>query len=157
VPSMLSVGLLGAAAVFVLLGAVVLRRARAGRAAGDAFLAGSRGTWARVVDLHEKYPPRPDASSMPTYFPVVSFVLPDGREVEGEVMIGGRPAPARVGSTVEVRYDPDDPHRVVLAHGMATVGGLGCFATGLAVALWIVAAVALAVWTLLVLVLRVPA
>jgi hypothetical protein len=148
--------LLGSAVVLFVLSGVFVRDARRARVSGAAFLRSAEGAQAEVVDMREKYPPRADSEQMPSYFPVVAFDLPDGRRVESEVMIGARPAPARVGASVEVRYDPADPRRVVLAHGMATVGTAGCFATGLGVTLGVVGAFVVVLWVLLKVVLRLP-
>jgi len=153
---MVTAALLGAALVLFALGGLFVRNARRGRSSGAAFLRSAATTRAQVVDMREKYRPRADSEQMPAYFPVVAFDLPDGRRVESEVMIGARPAPARIGATVEVRYDPADPRRVVLAHGMATVGSAGCFATGLGVTLWVVGVFVVLLWVLLKVVLRVP-
>jgi hypothetical protein len=153
----LTVALLGPAVVMCVLGWIFLRNARRARGAGAAFLRVAVAARAEVVDVREKYRPRAESDSMPSYFPVVVFRLPDGRVVESEVLGGARPAPARVGDTVEVRYDPADPRRVTLARGMATLGAAGCFTTGLAVALWMVGGFLVVVWVLLVLVLKVPA
>jgi Protein of unknown function (DUF3592) len=153
----LTVALLVPAVVMCVLGWVFLRSARRARGAGAAFLRDAVTARADVVDVREKYRPRAESDSMPSYFPVVVFTLPDGRVVESEVMVGARPAPARVGDRVEVRYDPVDPRRVTLARGLASLGAAGCFATGLAVALWLVGGFLAALWVLLVLVLKVPA
>jgi hypothetical protein len=154
---MVTGALLGAALVLFVLSWLVLRNARRDQRAGEAFLRSAVATQAQVVDLHERYRPRGgDSQQMPSYFPVVAFALPDGRPVESEVMVGARPAPARIGATVEVRYDPADPRRVVLAHGMATPRVAGCFATALAVALGGVGAFAVLLWALLKVVLKVP-
>jgi Protein of unknown function (DUF3592) len=153
---MVTAALLGAAVVLFALGWLFVRNARRDRTSGEAFLRSATATQAQVVDMREKYRPRADSQQMPSYFPVVAFDLPDGRRVESEVMIGARPAPARIGATVEVRYDPADPRRVVLARGRATVGRAGCFATGLGVTLWVVGAFVVVLWVLLEVVLKVP-
>ena len=148
--------LLGAVLLLLAVGWVVIGRARRSAASGAYFLRTAASARADVVDVRERYARRARSEAMPTYFPVVAFALPDGRMVESEVMVGARPKPARVGASVEVRYDPADPRRVVLARGMATVGAVGCFATGLGVAFWVLAAVLLMVWVLLKLVLQMP-
>jgi hypothetical protein len=154
---MVTGALLGAALVLLAASWLMLRNARRERRAGEAFLRSAAATRAEVVDVHEKYRPRGgDSQDMPSYFPVVAFDLPDGRRVESEVMVGARPAPARVGATVEVRYDPADPRRVVLAHGMATPRVAGCFATGLGVVLGGVGVFVVLLWVLLKVVLKVP-
>jgi uncharacterized protein DUF3592 len=64
----------------------------------------------------------------PHYRPVVKFTTLDGREVEAESMLAANPAPARVGDTVRVFYDPGDPRRIQLD----TAGGRGgCLAFAL--------------------------
>jgi hypothetical protein len=153
----LSLALLLAALVLCVVGWVLTRSARRQRASGEALLHDARDARATVVEVRERYRPRPDSDSMPTYFPVVSFPLPDGRLVEAEVLVGARPSPARKGSSVEVRYDPADPRRVVLAHGLATFGAASCFATGLGLVFWAAGGAVLLLWVLLVLVLRLPA
>jgi Protein of unknown function (DUF3592) len=64
----------------------------------------------------------------PHYRPVVTFPMPDGREVEAESRFAGNPAPARVGDTVRVFYDPKDPTRIQID---TAVGRGGCLAFGL--------------------------
>lgn len=62
------------------------------------------------------------------HFPVVRFTLPDGHEVETEVMSGSNPAPAHTGETVTVLYDPRQPTRARIdgfwADGTLVVGAL---------------------------------
>lgn len=152
---MLTPVLLGAALVVFATAWSTTRSARGTRSAGDAFLRRARPARARVVDIRERS--RVRAQQLPTYFPVVVFDLPDGGVVESEVLFGARPSPARVGETVEVRYDPDDPRRVALAGGMATAGSTSAFTLGLAVVLWSLGGVVVLLWVLLTLVLRVPA
>lgn len=153
---MVTAALLGAAVVLFALSWLFLRNARRDRISGKAFLGSAATAQAEVVDIREKYRPRGESDQMPAYFPVVAFDLPDGRRVESEVMIGARPSPARVGATVEVRYDPGDPRRVVLARGMATIGTAGCFTTGLGVTLGLVGAFVVLLWVLLKVLLKVP-
>jgi len=153
---MLTVALLGAALVVFAVAGLTTRSARATRSAGDAFLRGACLAQARVVDMRERSRAR-SSDQLPTYFPVVAFDLPDGGVVESEVLFGARPAPARLGDTVEVRYDPDDPRRVALARGMATAGSASAFTLGLAVVLWTLGGVVVLLWVLLKVVLRVPA
>ena len=152
---MLTPALLGAALVVFAAAWLTTRSARSGSARGAAFLGRSLPAQARVVDLRERS--RVRSQQLPSYFPVVTFDLPDGGVVESEVLYGARPAPARVGETVEVRYDPEDPRRVALAHGTATAGSTSAFAVGLAVVLWTLGGVVVLLWVLLKLVLRVPA
>ncbi len=64
----------------------------------------------------------------PHYRPVVKFTTSDGREVQAESRVAGNPAPARVGDTVGVFYDPEDPTRIQLD---TAVGRGGCLAFAL--------------------------
>ena len=49
-----------------------------------------------------------------SWFPVLRFATADGRHVDTEAMYGQSPRPARVGDTVAVLYDPEDPTRAAL-------------------------------------------
>ncbi len=162
---MLSALLLGIAVVLYA-AAFWFGRARSRRAHRDTeFLTSSVTAHAEVIEMREQTRSSPAFRSsvdMPNtfattdYFPVVRFTLPDGRQVTAMTLRGAHPAPARVGDTVEVRYDPADPRRVVLAHGLAGIGAGSCLSTLLVVALFGMATLVLLVWVLFKLVLRVP-
>lgn len=142
----------------VAVGAGLVFGVRGGRQRSDAsaFTASARTATAEVTDLrlrHQRYNREHDDGF---WLPVVRFTLPDGRVVEAETLTGSMPAPARVGEQVEVRYDPEDPRRVNLAHGLAQPGNLGCLTTALAVGLVGVGLVILAGWFLLTQVIEIP-
>jgi Protein of unknown function (DUF3592) len=67
-------------------------------------------------------------TSGPHYRPVVRFTTADGREIQAESRFASNPAPAHVGDTVRVFYDPRDPERIQLD---TAVGRGGCLAFGL--------------------------
>lgn len=112
----------------------------------------------RVMFLEERFTEnRVETSDMPAYFPVVDFTTARGEQVRAMVLIGARPAPARIGEEVHLRYDPADPSRVLLASGgMASPAGLGCFGTLFAAAFWALGGLVVLVWAFLKLLLRVP-
>jgi len=148
---------LAAAAVCIGFGTWTIVRGRQGRQAGQVFKVTARTARAEVTELRLKYgySGNVDGGSG-AFFPVVRFTLPDGRVVEAETMTGAHPAPARVGKTVQVRYDPDNPHRVSLAKGMAQPGNVGTFQVGMGCAIIAVGALVLGFWALIVLVLEIP-
>jgi len=117
-------------AFFVVAGVAVLVAARRRSRAWKRFLGSSQVTQAQVLDLRVHHP-RHDVD--PIFVPVVRFPLLDGRMVEAETMSGSRPAPARRGDVVMVRFDPEDPSRVSLADGLATPAAGGCVLAGLGV------------------------
>lgn len=126
------------------------------RAEASTFAASARTTTAEVTGLrlrHQRYNRQHDDGF---WLPVVRFTLSDGRVVEAETMTGSMPAPAQVGEVVEVRYDPDDPSRVNLAHGLAQPGNLGCLTTILAAGFLGVGLLVVAVWFLLTQVVGLP-
>lgn len=162
---MLTALLLGIAVLFYA-AAFWFLRVQGGRSRRDtAFLASSQPARAEVIEMREqtRSSPRfhssvdmPNTFAPTDYFPVVRFALPDGQQVSAMTLRGAHPAPARVGDTVEVRYDPADPRRVVLAHGLAGMGAGNCITTLLVVALFGMATLVVLVWVLFKLVLRVP-
>jgi len=48
------------------------------------------------------------------YYPVVQFVTPDEQEITVKGSTGSRPAAYHVDESVEVLYDPDDPHHAYI-------------------------------------------
>ena len=77
-------------------------RARASRATGV------------VTELRKRWDHSTgDSGSTLRYYPVVSFDLPDGRQVETETP-GASPPPAKEGAQVNVLYDPDSPTNAVI-------------------------------------------
>jgi len=95
---------------------------RAGRAAGT------------VTEVHSRWVGMRYEDRSLLHFPVVRFTLPDGHEVETEVVSGSNPAPARTGETVTVLYDPRRPARArvdgfwadgtLVTAGLVIMGGL---------------------------------
>lgn len=111
----------------------------------------------RVLFLEERYTEnRVESTDLPTYFPVVNFTTAQGEQVRATVLIGARPAPARAGEDIHLRYDPADPQRVVMATGMASAATMGCFGTLFAAAFWVLGGLVVLVWAFLKLLLRVP-
>jgi hypothetical protein len=148
--------LLVAAAVSAAAGVYFLTWGARGRRTAAAFQRTAVGTTAEVTDLRLRHQSHNREHDDGYWVPVVRFALPDGRIVETETRVGSMPAPARVGETVEVRYDPDDPRRVDLRHGAARSGSLGCLWSGLGAGALLLAAVLLVAWFLLARVLGVP-
>ncbi|MFJ4208716.1 DUF3592 domain-containing protein [Paenarthrobacter sp. NPDC089675] len=96
------------------------------------------------------------SSRMEAFFPVVRFNTQEG-VVEAEVLVGAKPAPAKVGQQVRVHYDPDNPRAVLLAQGgMASPGALGCFGWALSIGLAGMAVVCLLFWFVLKVLLNFP-
>ena len=166
----LTLVLLGLAVIFVALGVVFSRSGSHKRHWDAGFRGRAMRATAQVTAVNEVNTNSPgyvtdvvpggdDAlgTGMPTYFfPVVSFTTADGSRVEHQVLAGARPAPAKTGQSVEVLYDPADPAKVMLAHGLATARTngviLGCLGAGLIG----FAVLLILVWVLLVVVLNVP-
>lgn len=134
--------------------ATVVRGRRQSSRAAD-FVRAAAVAEAEVTDLRLKYDQRM-ADRPGVFHPVVRFALPDGRRVEAETLVGAHPAPARTGQRVTVRYDPEDPRRVVLADGMAGAGSVGCFRTAFGIGLVAVGLFFVLFWLLLAVVLEVP-
>jgi hypothetical protein len=148
--------LLVAAAVAAAAGVYFLTWGARGRRTATAFQRTAVGATAEVTELRLRHQSHNREHDDGYWVPVVRFALPDGRVVETETLVGSMPAPARVGETVEVRYDPDDPRRVDLRHGAARSGSLGCLWSALGAGGLLLAAVLLVAWFLLVRVLGVP-
>ena len=77
-------------------------------------------------------------------FPLLRFTTLDGQGVETEAFAGSTPAPAKVGQTVKVLYDPNEPRRArietaidtsALLSGCFIVMGILLFISGIAIAL----------------------
>jgi hypothetical protein len=64
-------------------------------------------------------------NSGPVYRPVVTFTTADGRVVRAESRVGTNPAPAKVGETVAIFYDPSNPERIQLDTAAGRRGCLG--------------------------------
>ena len=139
-----------------LTGAFFLWRGRLVRRADAGFVGRSVVTTAEVTDLRLLDNNQWDGERQRAWYPVVRFALPDGQVVEAQTVYGADPAPTRPGRTEPVRYDPEDPTRVVLARGATRPGTLGWMFTALGVAGILAGLVALGVWALFVLVLGVP-
>ena len=69
------------------------------------------------------------------YCPVVEFSLPSGETIRFTSDFGSRPASHQIGQSVDVRYDPADPHKAEILSGMSTwlvpailvfMGGVAC-------------------------------
>jgi hypothetical protein len=54
------------------------------------------------------------------YCPVVEFNAPPGQTIRFTSDFGSRPAGHRVGQSVNVRYDPNDPQKAEIESGMTT-------------------------------------
>jgi hypothetical protein len=141
--------------LLVVLGTSTVARGRRQSAGAADFVSRAVVTEAEVTDLRLKYDQRM-ADRPGVFHPVVRFALPDGRRVEAETLVGAHPAPARPGQRVPVRYDPQDPERVVLAKGLAGAGSVGCMRTAFGVALAGVGLFFVLFWFLLAVVLEVP-
>ncbi len=102
-----------------------------------------------VTDLRLRHQTHNQEHDDGYWVPVVRFVLPDGRQVEAETLVGSMPAPAKVGDRVPVRYDPADPHRVNLSAGRAQPASLGCLWTTLGSVLVGLGLLVLLVWVVL--------
>ncbi|MGN6576057.1 MAG: DUF3592 domain-containing protein [Nocardioides sp.] len=151
------VPVLVAGALAMLAGAFFWWRGWLIRRADSGFVGRSVATTAEVTDLRLLDTNSWDGERETVWFPVVRFALPDGRVVEAQTVYGADPAPTRPGRTEPVRYDPDDPTRVMLARGGTRPGTLGVMFTVLGVAGILVGLLAVGTWVLFVLVLRVPA
>jgi hypothetical protein len=141
----------------MLAGGFFLWRGRLVRRADAGFVRRSLVTTAEVTDLRLLDNNPWDGERGRAWYPVVRFALPDGRMVEAQTVYGADPAPTRPGRTEPVRYDPEDPTRVMLARGGTQAGTLGWLFTALGVAGVLVGLAAVGFWALLVLVLEVPA
>jgi len=116
--------------LFLVIGLLVLGQGVVSTHQRRRFRARSVITQAHVLELRQSWLHNTDGPSTIVHTPVVRFALPDGRTVEAATMTGTKPAPARVGDVVDVRYDPDRPTLVDLAHSRA--GGLvSCMFVGL--------------------------
>lgn len=162
---MLTVIMLGVAILIAAVGGYFLRHAGRVRRADTGFRQGAARARARVVGLNEIVTrsaalhwnaPGRTTPPMPSYFPVVEFAVPDGREVRAQVLFGARPAPAHPGDEVDVLYDPSAPERVSLAHGLATAHASSVLFVILGSAMIAFAVFLTLVWVLLVPVLHVP-
>ncbi len=109
-PVQSTVTLIGAAfalfgLVFVTIGGAIARsaarfRRHAGRTTGT------------IVALRMRHSSSSSgAISGPYFLPTVAFTTRDGREIRAEAAVGSNPPPGRVGRTVGVLYDPDQPER----------------------------------------------
>jgi hypothetical protein len=141
----------------LLAGGFFLWRGRLVRRADAGFVRRSVATTAEVTDLRLLDNNPWDGERELAWYPVVRFALPDGRVVEAQTVYGADPAPTRPGRTEPVRYDRDDPTRVMLARGVTQAGMLGWLFTALGAAGVLVGLAAVGFWVLLVLVLEVPA
>jgi hypothetical protein len=150
------VPVLVAGALAMLAGAFFLWRGWLIRRADAGFVGRSVATTAEVTDLRLLDNNPWDGERETRWYPVVRFALPDGRVVEAQTVYGADPAPTRPGRTEPVRYDPEDPTRVMLAHGVTRPGTLGVLFTVLGVGGILVGLLAIGFWVLLVVVLGVP-
>jgi hypothetical protein len=97
----------------------------------------------RVVDLAERY----DRAGNTFYYPVVTFSLPDERQLEVQLADGAWPAAYAIGDPVQIAYDPAQPRNARIDSPSNTfafwivpiiTGVLGiAFAGATALALWI--------------------
>lgn len=155
---MFTVGLFAVVAVLVAAGVWVLRHGRMVSSAVAAFDRTALAAPGRVVDVEtEEAVHLRSETGVPqdVYFPVVEYVLPEGRMLRSRTMNGSRPAPAKVGDDVTVLYDPDDPTRVELG-GRRMRHWYGTIYSVLAFGFFAMALLAVGVWVLLKVVLDVP-
>ncbi len=73
----------------------------------DKAMSGVRAT-GKVIDLTREIT---TPGSTGVYYPVVEFTLPSGETITFTSDYGTRPASHKVGQSVTVRYDPDDPQK----------------------------------------------
>lgn len=155
---MFTVVSLAVVAVLVAAGAWILRHGIKVSDAVAAFDRIAQPAPGRVIDLHSE--PLVQMRNEPgvpqdAYFPIVEYVLPDGQMLQSRTMNGSRPAPAKVGDEVTVMYDPANPERVDLGgHRMRHFHGPLYYV--MAFAFFGMAALTVAVWFLLKVILDVP-
>lgn len=148
VPSVL---LLGTGAVLLVVAAVLFARGVRQRRVAEGFRGRAVEVEAEVVGIEAKdvgIGSAPDTR----YFLRVRFTPAGGEPVETETMTDAPYPPPRVGETVLVAYDPENPRRADLVATERTVEGAGRTSFLLA---WLTLAVALATpaaWLVLVLV-----
>ena len=155
---MFTAGSFAVVAILLAIGIWVLRHGRNVSAAVEAFDRIALPAPGCVVDLEtEHLVHRRGDSGVPqdVYFPVVEYVLPDGRMLRSRTMNGSRPAPAKVGDEVTVMYDPADPTRVELG-GRRMRHWYGTIYSVLAFGFFAMALLTLGVWFLLKVILDVP-
>ena len=87
----------------------------------DEFIFGRATAQGRVV---ENYPGR-GVSGDPTYFAIVYFRTQDGRDVTIDDWIAWNPPSFRVGQSVTLFYDPDDPQHALIDRGWKNYLPLG--------------------------------
>lgn len=75
-----------------------------------------------VVDLTREMT---TPGSTGVYCPVVDFTLPSGEKITFTSDYGTRPASHKVGQSVTVRYDPDDPQKAEVDPGPIDMAGSG--------------------------------
>lgn len=161
---MLTLIMLGAAVLLYAVSYVLFMRVRRAGTSNADFLARSRTARAEVTSLREEtrggsqYAQMKDTGApyATLFYPTVTFELPGGRRVQTELLTGASPAPARVGETMDIRFDPGDPSRAVAAQGRSSLAAAGCMATVLPVFFTGFATVLVLFWVLLKLVLHVP-
>jgi hypothetical protein len=48
-------------------------------------------------------------------YPEIAFTLPNGQSIQGTTRLGSKQRPAKIGSTVDILYNPKDPQEMELA------------------------------------------
>jgi Protein of unknown function (DUF3592) len=79
----------------------------------DEFIFGRATAQGRVIENH----PSGQVSGVPTYFAIVYFKAQDGRDVTIDDWIGLSPPSFRVGQSVTLFYDPEDPQHAMIDRG----------------------------------------
>ncbi len=93
------------------------------------FLQKAEQATGRVVDLRRNAGTDSHGSAFITYYPIIHFQNREGREVEYEGGIGSDPPAYKIGQTVEMYYDPDNPkaiqmHKFWSQYGAAFLFGI---------------------------------
>jgi hypothetical protein len=117
--------LLGSATLILLVALVLYVKGRGVRRSAASFRERAVRATATVVELEAKdlsLGAEPDTR----YFPVVTFV-PEGaaEPVQAQTLTDVPAPPPRVGETLEVAYDPEQPERVDVAATESSVEGAG--------------------------------
>lgn len=90
----------------------------------------------RVVEMIPHTSRDSDGRTSRTYTPVLTFNLPNGKEVRVEGSVASNPPCCSVGDAVRVRYDPARPERAAMVGFMESwfvavlLGGMGAVFTG---------------------------
>ena len=149
--------LIGSAIVVAGIGAIVYGRRRSSAARRV------RQTWTRsrgrvvAMQSHQRVGWTHDGdTSQPWYHPVMEYTLPDGRTIRAESVTGAKPAPAAVGDEIPLYYNPAAPDRMMVEAGLARPGATGTGFVAIGVAMVVIGLLAVGMWALIVLVLKIP-